>query len=202
MKYIKTYENYKINEEVPFNYDANFNNIIDDAGEEWTEKEKETLEKLGADEISKSTAVFLETSYKNEIQTIDLYKKGKSSYKIETDFILTYKGKEYKDIYNFTDFTDMIQFLIEFFKDYKAYNDILKVPEKQSPEKKSQPKYHIGNNPVRNEYVKDLWALAGVNANGDELRIPFDYEIPWNKRREFEKIKKEWDSDSRQEQWW
>lgn len=201
MKYIKTYENYKINEEVPFNYDANFNNIIDDAGEEWTEKEKEALEKLGADEISKSTAVFLETSYKNEIQTIDLYKKGKSSYKIKTDFIITYKGKEYKDIYNFTDFTDMIQFLIEFFKDYKACNDILKVPEKQSPEKKSQPKYHIGNNPVRNKYVRDLWALAGVNAIGDETRTPFDYEIPRNKRREFERIKKEWD-ESGEKQWW
>ncbi len=60
LKHVKTFESFKLNEEVPFNQDEfkrNFNQ------EEWTQKEKSDLHKLGADEMGKSSAIFRQKGF-------------------------------------------------------------------------------------------------------------------------------------------
>jgi hypothetical protein len=67
LKFVKTFESFKINEEVPFNHDV-FSSGIGDI--RWTEKEKSDLERLGADEITKDDAVFKQRGF-----DVTIYKK-------------------------------------------------------------------------------------------------------------------------------
>ena len=61
LKHIKTFESFKINEEVPFNHDEFESSEI--SGNEWTQGEESDLEILGADEITKDDAVFKQRGF-------------------------------------------------------------------------------------------------------------------------------------------
>ena len=56
LKLVKTFESFKVNEEVPYNYEAGEELV----GISWSPEEKSDLEKLGADNIDKNTASFIE----------------------------------------------------------------------------------------------------------------------------------------------
>jgi len=72
MKYVKKFENFKINEEVPFNYDAS----IERMKIKWTEEELSDLKKLGASNIKDSSALI------DEDDLVVFISKEKSGYKI------------------------------------------------------------------------------------------------------------------------
>lgn len=56
LKYVKTFEGFKVNEEVPYDYSAG----REFASASWTPEEKSDLERLGADTIGKNDATFVE----------------------------------------------------------------------------------------------------------------------------------------------
>jgi hypothetical protein len=62
MKYLKIFENFKINEEVPYDYDAGQtlrqeNEVSDEISTDWSDSELEDLEKIGAENITDSSAI-------------------------------------------------------------------------------------------------------------------------------------------------
>ena len=58
MKFVKTFENFKVNEEVPYDYSVG----QEFTSASWTPEERSDLERLGADTIGKNDATFVENS--------------------------------------------------------------------------------------------------------------------------------------------
>jgi len=72
MKFVKTFENFRVNEEVPYNFDA----ASDMLKVRWTEKEIDDLEKIGATNIKDNTALI------DEDDLVVFITKDRSGYKI------------------------------------------------------------------------------------------------------------------------
>jgi hypothetical protein len=78
LKFVKTFESFKVNEEVPFNFDEADIMNLDNSKElplgrsDWSEKERLDLQRLGADSIERGHATFVE---KNGM-IIDVYKES------------------------------------------------------------------------------------------------------------------------------
>jgi hypothetical protein len=75
LKYVKTFESFKINEEVPYNYDL----ASEMVKTKWTESEISDLEKIGASNIKDSTALIDQDSL------VVFITKNKQGYKINTN---------------------------------------------------------------------------------------------------------------------
>jgi hypothetical protein len=114
LKFVKTFESFKVNEEVPYNYSV---------GNEmttvrWTEQEKSDLESLGADTIGKSDATFVENG---GLLNVEVSKhrpeNGKNIYRAKSDM-------SRKRNFNTTSANDWESFLRELNKFMKSGGEI------------------------------------------------------------------------------
>jgi hypothetical protein len=96
MKFIKLFEKFKINEEVPYQLDEPQNLVA------WTNEEKDDLTRLGVDEIGRNTATFRNVI---EVNSHGITKSGDArfatrlkNYDGETLVVNLKKSKKYGDV--------------------------------------------------------------------------------------------------------
>jgi hypothetical protein len=91
LKYVNSFENFKINEEVPYNYDYS-----DKSKNKWLDDQKKDLENLGADEIGSDYANFNEPS---GVVTIKTSKDGDNiKFSFKSDYNIL--NKKFKRLTN------------------------------------------------------------------------------------------------------
>jgi hypothetical protein len=82
LKYVKTFEGFKVNEEVPYDYSAG----REFASASWTPEEKSDLERLGADTIGKNDATFVKNGGALNVKVTKYMPRPRSYvYKAESD---------------------------------------------------------------------------------------------------------------------
>jgi len=111
LKYVKTFESFKINEEVPYNYSVG----QEFSSSTWTPEERSDLERLGADEIGKNDALFIEKGGSLNVKITKTFMNVQTStYSAESD---KERSSDYWNTISYNDWKTFLSQLDKFMRD-------------------------------------------------------------------------------------